>query len=66
MSELEVVVRQLEGGNLPLDESLKAFERGIGLTRECEVLLSEAKGKVEKLIADATGEMKAENFEPKE
>ncbi|MFH0800237.1 MAG: exodeoxyribonuclease VII small subunit [Pseudomonadota bacterium] len=64
-SDLEAIVRQLEGGSLQLDDSLKAFERGIGLTRECELLLNEAKAKVEKLVRDAAGEMKTEPFEPK-
>lgn len=66
MAELEAVVRQIEGGNLTLDESLASFENGIGLTRECEALLSEAKGKVEKLVRDSTGNSRAEVFEPKE
>lgn len=66
MTELETVVRQLESSNLTLDESLSQFERGITLTRECEALLSEAKGKVEKLIRDSAGNLKTETFEPKE
>lgn len=66
MSELETVVRQLESPSLTLDESLTQFERGIALTRECELLLNEAKGKVEKLIRDSAGNLKTETFEPKE
>lgn len=66
MAELEGIVKQLEGGQLPLDDSMKAFERGVGFARECEALLSEAKGKVEKLVRDAGGEWKVEPFEPKE
>lgn len=66
MAELEGIVKQLEGGSLPLDDSMKAFERGVTLARECETLLSEAKGKVEKLVRDAGGELKAEPFEPRE
>lgn len=62
--ELEAVVKQLEGGSLTLDDSLKAFERGIVLTRECEALLNEAKGKVEKLIRDSSGELTTETFKP--
>lgn len=65
-AELEAIVRQLEGGGTTLDDSLKAFERGIGITRECETLLNEAKGKVEILIRDSSGEIKTEVFEPKE
>ena len=65
MGELEGVVKRLEGGELTLDESLTAFEKGVGLARECEAKLSEAKGKIEKLIANSEGEFKAEPFEVK-
>lgn len=50
VEKLEGIVRKLESGDLTLDESLKAFEEGIGLARTCENLLQEAKGKVEKLV----------------
>ena len=63
MEDLEGVVRQIEGGKLTLDESLTAFEKGVKLSRECEGKLAEAKGKVEKLIKDSEGTMKAEKFE---
>lgn len=66
MSELESIVRKIESGNLSLDDSLAAFESGIKLTRECEALLNEAKGKVEKLIKDSGGNVRTETFEPKE
>lgn len=66
LSELEQIVRQLEGGNLTLDESIKAFERGVLLVRECETKLEEAKTKVERLVKSANGELKEEKFEPKE
>lgn len=65
MTELEGVVRRLEAGEISLDESLAEFERGIKLVRECESKLDEAKGKIEKLIKDASGDMKAVPFEPK-
>ena len=64
MSDLDAIVKQMEGGSLSLDDSMKAFERGVGLARECDALLSEAKAKVEKLVRDAGGEMKTEPFEP--
>lgn len=66
MAELETVVKQLEGGTLSLDDSLAAFERGVGLSRECESLLTEAKGRVEKLVKGACGDFRTEPFEPKE
>lgn len=58
MGELEGVVKRLEAGELTLDESLGAFEKGVALTRECEGKLSEAKGRIEKLIADSQGDAK--------
>lgn len=66
VSELDRVVRDLEGGNLTLDQSLSAFERGTKLVRECEKKLDEAKAKVEKLVKEANGGVKTENFEPRE
>ncbi len=66
MTELEGIVRQLESNDLTLDDSLKAFEKGVTLTRECETYLTEAKGKVEKLVRDADGVEKTEAFEPRE
>ena len=63
MDELEGVVRNLEGGKLTLDESLTSFEKGVKLARECEGKLTEAKGKIEKLISDSNGQVKTENFE---
>ena len=64
VEKLEQIVRKLEGGNLTLEESLKAFEEGIGLTRTCEKLLQEAKGKVEKLVKKESGKIEIQPFEP--
>jgi len=55
MSELESVVKGLESGDMTLDQSLAAFEKGIALTRECELRLTEAKGRIEQLIRDSEG-----------
>lgn len=49
MSELEETVSSLEDGNLTLDESLKTFEKGVGLAKECNLILENAELKVEKL-----------------
>jgi len=56
IKELEGEVRSLETGDLTLDKAISSFEKGMGLARECEKKLSEAKAKVEKIIADETGE----------
>ena len=50
LADLESIVDKLEQGDLPLDESLKAFERGVELTRHCQVALKQAEQKVEILL----------------
>ncbi len=65
MADLEGVVKRLEGGDISLDDSLAEFEKGIKLVRECEGKLDEAKGKIEKLVKDAGGDIKVASFEPK-
>ena len=52
LEELESLVAQMESGNLSLDESLQAFERGIALTRRCSTALKEAELKVQTLTQD--------------
>jgi exodeoxyribonuclease VII small subunit len=50
LAELEGLVERLERGDLPLDEALKAFERGVVLTRQCQTSLQAAQQKVEILL----------------
>jgi exodeoxyribonuclease VII small subunit len=52
VQRLEEVVRRLEGGELSLEDSLKAFEEGIGLVRRGERLLNDAEKRIEQLLAD--------------
>ncbi|MDQ2068536.1 exodeoxyribonuclease VII small subunit [Natronospira bacteriovora] len=52
LAELEQIVDRLEGGELSLEESLKAFESGVALTRQCRDALEKAEQKVSKLIGD--------------
>jgi len=52
LEELETLVAQMESGDLSLDDSLKAFERGIALTRHCSTALKEAELKVQALTED--------------
>jgi exodeoxyribonuclease VII small subunit len=49
MAELEKLVAQMEEGDLSLDDSLKAFERGVMLTRQCQQALSQAELRVQAL-----------------
>lgn len=55
LSELETVVRKLENGDLPLEESLKLFEDGVRLSRECRERLSNAERRIEVLMKDGDG-----------
>lgn len=50
LAELESLVGRLERGDLPLDEALKTFERGVELTRHCQAALKTAQQKVEILL----------------
>jgi exodeoxyribonuclease VII small subunit len=50
LSELERLVERLERGDLPLEEALKTFERGVELTRHCQSSLKAAQQKVEILL----------------
>lgn len=50
LGNLEALVEAMEQGDLSLEESLKAFEQGIRLTRECQQALEQAEQKVELLV----------------
>jgi exodeoxyribonuclease VII small subunit len=62
LSELEALVERLERGDLPLEEALKAFERGVALTRHCQACLQSAQQKVEMLVRKS-GEPQVVPFE---
>ena len=57
LAELEEVVEQLESGALPLDNSLAAFEKGVGLVKFCNQKLNEVEKKVELLLKDKDGRL---------
>lgn len=60
LEQLEELVASMEDGELSLEDSLKAFEKGIKLTRECQTALKNAEQKVQVLL-DESGE--PEEFE---
>lgn len=64
LAELEQIVGKLEGGDLPLEESLELFEKGIKLSRECRTQLANAERRIEILMKDANGEIGVEEFNP--
>ena len=55
LKELEKIVRRLENGDLPLEESLKLFEDGVRLSRECQERLNQAERRIEVLLKDENG-----------
>lgn len=52
LADLETLVTELEGGELPLDEAVQAFERGMQLSRSCQAALAQAEQKV-RILLDA-------------
>ncbi len=66
LSELEGIVRSLESGKAPLEESIEAYERGIALKNHCEKKLAEARLKIEKITLSPDGAVKTESFDIKE
>ena len=62
LARLEEIVDTLEAGNLPLEDSLKAFEEGVGLARRCARYLDEAEKRIELLTKDEAGLLRVEPF----
>ena len=62
LKQLENLVETLETGNLNLDESLKSFEKGIKITRDCQSALTDAEQRVRILTSDATSNAKTVDF----
>ncbi|MPZ75564.1 MAG: exodeoxyribonuclease VII small subunit [Deltaproteobacteria bacterium] len=62
LEDLEQVVEQLESGDLSLEDSLAAFEKGVGLVRYCNQKLSEVERKVELLVKDKEGQLQLKAF----
>lgn len=61
MEELEKIVGELEKGDLSLEDSLKKFESGIKISKECNKLLEDAEQRIT-IILENDGELKEENF----
>ncbi|MBC87404.1 MAG: exodeoxyribonuclease VII small subunit [Bdellovibrionaceae bacterium] len=64
LGDLEKIVSAMESGELSLDDSLKKFEQGVKLTRECQEALEKAELKVQQLVSiSAEGEAQTEDFD---
>lgn len=66
LARLETIVGRMEKGDLPLDESLKIFEEGVRLSKNCLKMLEEAERKVEILLEDKDGKKRPRLFESDE
>ena len=63
LEDLEQVVEQLDSGDLSLEDSLAAFEKGVGLVKFCNDKLNEVEKKVELLVKDKEGKLQLKTFE---
>jgi exodeoxyribonuclease VII small subunit len=63
LEDLEQVVEQLESGELSLEDSLAAFEKGVGLVKYCNQKLNEVERKIELLVKDKDGRLQLKSFE---
>ncbi len=65
IKKLEEIAKDLESGELSLDDSVGKFEEGMKLSKTCTKILNDAEKKINILI-DNDGEVKEENFSPEE
>jgi exodeoxyribonuclease VII small subunit len=63
LADLEGIVSRIDSGELSLDESISAFERGIALVRSLNQKLDEVERRVEVLIRDSRGELKSAPYQ---
>ena len=63
LEELEKVVKELEAGDITLEQALALFEKGIGLSESCRKQLEEAETRVE-ILLKKNGKVQAEPFGP--
>lgn len=65
LGELETIVKSLETGQAPLEQSIGSYERGIALKKHCEAKLREAQAKIEKITVGADGALSTELLDEK-
>ena len=62
IKKLEGIVTELENGNLNLDESVKRFEEGMKIAKQCNTILENAEKKIT-ILLEKDGELKEEDFD---
>lgn len=63
MHKLENIAKDLESGDLSLDDSVKKFEEGMKISKECSKILEDAEKKITILTKDSEGNLEEENFD---
>lgn len=66
LGELQTIVRSLETGEAPLEDSISAYERGTLLKTHCEAKLGAARAKIEKIVVQKDGSVKTQPLDPEE
>jgi len=66
LAELEAIMAELEGGELPLEEMMKRYEKGVKALELCRKVLDRAEKKIEILVKNKDGELNAEPFDPRD
>lgn len=63
LTDLETIVERLEQGDLSLEESVRLFEEGMKLSESCKQELESAEGRIQVLMAEGGGKLKARDLE---
>ena len=63
LAELEKIVQRLEAGDVPLEDSIRIYERGAALKAHCESKLKAAQLKVEQIVVGPDGKLRSQPFE---
>lgn len=66
LEELETIVREMESGKAPLEDSIQYYERGVALKKYCESKLKDAQSKIEKISISEDGTISTTPFEEQE
>ena len=66
LAQLEAIMAELEGGELPLDKMMARYEKGVAALQLCRKVLDEAEKKIELLVKTKDGELETKSFEPDE
>ena len=66
LEELQAVVARLEGGGLPLEETIALYERGVALHARCARLLDDAQLRVQRLVEEAGGALRTIDLAPED